>query len=122
MSATAVRPASDIDGRHVLVAPERTLEQRLVALRRANDIRSDRAVLKRDLKAGRKSVTDLLAEPPEYVLTMKVFDVLLATPKYGRVKVNKTVARCQISPSKTVGGLSERQRGELVRLLWTGGR
>ena len=42
--------------------------------------------------------------------------MLLAVPKYGRVKVNKILAHCRISPSKTIGGLSDRQRSELVLL------
>jgi hypothetical protein len=46
-----------------------------------------------------------------------VFDLLLAVPKYGRVKVNKILSQCRISPSKTLGGLSERQRRELVALM-----
>jgi hypothetical protein len=45
------------------------------------------------------------------------FDMLLAVPKYGRVKANKVLQQCRISPSKTIGGLSERQRTELVGLL-----
>ena len=84
---------------------------------RANDIRTRRAQLKRDLKAGRTSIHDLLLEPPEYVETAKVFDMLLAVPKYGRVKVNKVLVNCRISPSKTIGGLSQRQRTELVGVL-----
>ena len=87
------------------------------ALQRANEIRTKRATLKRDLKAGRKSIHDLLLDPPEYLETAKVFDMLLAVPKYGRVKVNKILVQCRISPSKTIGGLSERQRTELVQLL-----
>ena len=63
--------------------------QRMEALQRANDIRSRRAQLKRDLKAGRQPIHELLLEPPEYLETAKVFDLLLAVPKYGRVKVNK---------------------------------
>jgi len=98
-------------------APERSLAQRMEALERANAIRMKRAQLKRDLKAGRKSIHDLLLDPPEYVETAKVFDLLLAVPKYGRVKVNKILHTCRISPSKTIGGLSPRQRGELVELL-----
>ncbi len=43
--------------------------------------------------------------------------MLLAVPKYGRVKVNKILNVCRISPSKTIGGLSQRQRAELVALL-----
>jgi hypothetical protein len=38
-------------------------------------------------------------------------------PKYGRVKVNKLLIQCRISPSKTLGGLSPRQRHELVANL-----
>jgi hypothetical protein len=100
-----------------VAAPERSLVQRMEALQRANDIRSRRAQLKRDLKAGRTPIHELLLDPPDYVQTAKVFDLLLAVPKYGRVKVNKILGQCRISPSKTLGGLSERQRGELVALL-----
>ena len=87
------------------------------ALQRANDIRTRRAQLKHDLKGGRHSIHDLLLDPPEYVETAKVFDMLLAVPKYGRVKVNKVLQQCRISPSKTIGGLSQRQRTELVSML-----
>ncbi len=100
-----------------LAAPERSLVQRMEALARANDIRTRRAQLKRDLKAGRQPIHELLLRPPDYLLTAKVFDLLLAVPKYGRVKVNKILSHCRISPSKTLGGLSERQRGELVTLM-----
>ena len=98
-------------------APERFLTQRMDALRRANEIRTRRADLKRELKAGRQQIHGLLLDPPEYLQTAKVFDLLLAVPKYGRVKVNRILTQCRISPSKTIGGLSERQRGELVSYL-----
>ena len=91
--------------------------QRMEALQRANDIRTRRAQLKRDLKGGRVSIHQLLLEPPTYVETAKVFDMMLAVPKYGRVKVNKVLTTCRISPSKTICGLSERQRNELVQSL-----
>ena len=99
------------------MAPERSLNQRMDALARANEIRIRRAQLKRDLKSGRLSIHALLLSPPEYVETAKVFDMLLAVPKYGRVKVNKILVNCRIAPSKTIGGLSERQRNELISLL-----
>jgi hypothetical protein len=87
------------------------------ALARANEVRTRRAQLKRDLKAGRKSIEVLLLDPPEYIETAKVFDILLTIPKYGRVKVSKVLTHCRIAPSKTIGGLSERQRRELISLL-----
>jgi hypothetical protein len=97
--------------------PERSHDQRMRALERANDIRSRRAQLKRDLKAGKTKVEALLLDPPEWVETAKVFDKILAVPKYGRVKANKILTQCRISPSKTIGGLSQRQRAELVQML-----
>ena len=94
-----------------------TYEQADIPAPGPNQIRIKRAQLKRDLKSGRRSIHALLLEPPEWVETAKVFDMLLAVPKYGRVKVNKVLVQCRISPSKTIGGLSERQRTELVSLL-----
>lgn len=98
-------------------APERSYAQRRVALDRANEIRAFRACLKRDVKAGRRSVHVLLLRPPEMIETMKVWDLLLAMPKYGRVKVDKVLRKVKVSTSKTVGGLSARQRSELVGYL-----
>src|SRR5919112_2754606 len=106
-------PATNSPTKHS-AAPERSLTQRMDALKRANEIRTRRARLKRDLKGGRVQIHGLLLDPPEYLLTAKVFDLLLAVPKYGRVKVNRILTHCRISPSKTIGGLSERQRNELV--------
>ena len=97
--------------------PERTSAQRMKALNKANEIRTARAQLKRDLKAGKVKIEKLLLSPPEYVMSAKAFDKILAVPKYGRVKANKILSQCRISPSKTIGGLSERQRAELVHML-----
>ena len=102
---------------HAGLAPERSLTQRMDALKRANEIRTRRARLKRDLKAGRMKIHGLLLDPPDYLQTAKAFDLLLAVPKYGRVKANRILTHCRISPSKTIGGLSERQRNELVSYL-----
>ena len=84
---------------------------------RANDVRVQRAQLKKDLKAATCSIETILRDPPEYVETAKVFDMLMAVPKFGRVKAARCLNQCRISQSKTVGGLSERQRAELVGLF-----
>ena len=98
-------------------APLRSLDQRMEALKRANDIRVRRAQLKKDLKEARVHIEEILLDPPEYVSTAKVFDMLMAVPKLGRVKAARLLNQCRISQSKTVGGLSERQRAELVNLF-----
>ena len=97
--------------------PERTQNQRMEALRRANDIRSERARLKEGLRTGEMAIVDILADPPACVHTAKVMDLLLAVPKYGRVKANKVLERCRISPARTVNGLTPRQRKELLEMM-----
>ncbi len=80
-------------------------------------MRTQRAQLKRDLKEGRCAFGALLSDPPTCALTAKVADLLLVLPKHGPVKVNKLLARSAIAPSKTIGGLSRRQRDALASLL-----
>lgn len=99
----------------VLTVPERTVTQRLQALERANEIRCYRAQLKRDLAAGRRRLVDVLDDP--MCDSMRVFEVLLAIPKVGRVKANKVFARARMSPSKTCAGMTARQRRELLMVL-----
>lgn len=94
--------------------PPRSIQQRRDALERANDVRLKRAKLKRDLRAGRIRASYIIANPPEWLETMKVMDLLMAVPRIGRVKVSKALKVVQISHAKTVGGLSHRQRQELV--------
>jgi len=98
-------------------APRRSLDQRMDALQRANDIRVKRARLKKDLKLGRAHIEDILRDPPDYVATAKVLDMLMAVPKFGQVKAKRYLNQCRIAESKTIGGLSERQRAELVGLF-----
>jgi hypothetical protein len=98
-------------------APARSRDQRMEALKRANDIRVKRAQLKKDLKLGRAKIEKILTNPPEYVATAKVFDMLMAVPKFGRVKAARFLNQARISQSKTVGGLSDRQRTELIGLF-----
>lgn len=97
--------------------PERTLVQRMSALDRANAVRSKRKDLKAALKAKDKRPQMLLLDPPEYALTMRVRDMLLHVPKLGHVKVDRMLRVCRISPSKTLGGISTRQRDELIEQL-----
>ena len=98
-------------------APLRSLDQRMEALKRANDVRVRRAKLKKDLKDGRIQIQAILERAAGVRRTAKVIDILMAVPKFGRVKAARFLNTCRISQSKTVGGLSERQRTELIELF-----
>jgi hypothetical protein len=95
----------------------RSPEQRLRALAKANEVRVARAQLKRELAAGRVELARLVAEPPACVQTAKLRELLLAVPRIGPVGADRVLARCRIAHAKTIAGLSERQRAELVELL-----
>jgi hypothetical protein len=92
-------------------------EQRRHALQQANQVRSERARLKKDLAMGTVGLVEILARPPACARTARVGDLLLALPKIGSVKAGRILARCRISDSKTVAGLTERQRAELTDLF-----
>ena len=44
-------------------------------------------------------------------------DLLLVLPQIGSVKAGRILARCGIAHQKTLAGLSDRQRAELLNLF-----
>jgi hypothetical protein len=97
--------------------PGRSLAQRREALARANRVRSERAHLKAALKRGDASLGSLLRDPPASLASAKIEVVLRALPGYGPAKAARLLERCQVSPRKTVGGLTQRQREALIAML-----
>lgn len=126
---TASTPAAaiariDDRGRGQHGPPDRSTAQRMTALAQANRIRTYRKDLKAELKRGhddagrRVRVYDVLAQRHHPMLdTMKVYDLLKATPKVSRVKATTILNRARVSPSKTLGGLTDRQVRELTLVL-----
>ncbi|MGZ4337137.1 MAG: integration host factor, actinobacterial type [Gaiellaceae bacterium] len=104
-------------GKATAGVPGRSTEQRLRALQQANQVRSERARLKRELAAGEIGLVQILAQPPACLRTARVRDLLVALPKIGSVKAGRILARCGIAPSKTLAGLTDRQRAELTNLF-----
>lgn len=102
MSVTAMQP------------PQRSALQREQALQWANEVRSHRRGLKASVKHDPDVAVQTLLEPTPATESMKVYDVLIAMPKVGRVKVHKMLAAAKVPPSKTLGGLTDRQRRELI--------
>jgi hypothetical protein len=95
----------------------RSLERRKIALRQANYVRSRRAKLKQELRAGTVRLEQILATRAGYLASAAVFDMLVAVPKIGPVKASRLLTVARINPTKTVGELTERQRTHLIELL-----
>ncbi len=109
------RPVAE--GRAGAGVPGRSREQRLRALEQANEVRTARARLKKQLASGEIELVQILADPPACVRTARMRDLLLEVPKIGSVRAGRILAQCGIAHSKTLGGLTDRQRGELINLF-----
>jgi hypothetical protein len=68
------------------------------------------AKLKQDLREGTVRLEQILATGADYLTTAEVFDLLVTVPKIGPVTADHLLTIARISPSKTVGTLSGRQR------------
>lgn len=94
--------------------------QHMVALTRANRIRVARADLKRKIGSGERSVAGVIFQSPEEADTMTVFDLLLAQHRWGEHRAQEFLAAARVPESKTVGGLTDRQRRKIVDQLERG--
>lgn len=91
-------------------APVRSDDQRLAALDQANRVRSARAHLKRSIRRDPEDARRVLADPRVDYRSMRLRDLLLALPRVGDVKVDRFLLHARVSPTRTLAGLSERQR------------
>lgn len=95
--------------------PPLTEEQRRQALEKAAVARRKRAELKEQLKSGRTSLRDLLERTGDEVVgKMKVSTVLESLPGVGRVRARKLMERLDISESRRMRGLGEKQKKNLL--------
>lgn len=94
-------------------------EQRLNALRKANDIRSRRAREKKVLAngGGRALAAKLLAEVPGHWASATVEQLLISVPGVGKIKCRRICNTLTISPTRALDRLTERQRGRLIEAI-----
>jgi len=96
---------------------KRETSQCMEALARANKVRLARAALKRDISAGRRSITEVIMESPWEVESMSLGELLCAQRRWGRARSRKLLSSTALSEGKRVGTLTERQRRILVAAL-----
>ena len=94
--------------------------QRLRALERANEIRLARAELKRRIAYGSVSAAEVILEPPTEASSWAIGDLLLSQRRWGNTRCRKFLMRNQISETKPVGALTDRQRRVLADQLSCG--
>src|SRR5579884_3629526 len=91
--------------------------QRLRALERANEIRLARAELKRRIAEGGISAAQVILDPPCAAESWEIGELLMSQRRWGSSRCRKFLMRNQISETKPVGALTERQRRLLADQL-----
>ena len=98
-----------------MALPTLTPEQRQQALEKAAIARKKRAELKGQLKAGNKTLKDVLSSSADDTVgKMKVSNVLESLPGVGKVRAQKLMEELDISASRRVRGLGAKQRDSLL--------
>lgn len=101
-------------------------EQRRRALIAANRVRFARAGMKHNLRmlptqeAARLRAAEIIESPPPAAVGMRVEELLLACRRMGPKYMRRYLEAARVDGSRTIGSLSERERGALCALLRLG--
>ena len=91
--------------------------QHMQALAQANRVRLARAELKRQVADGETTVADIVLDCPWEADSMTIADLLLSQHRWGRTRCRRFLGSIQMSETKTIGSMTERQRRALSALL-----
>jgi hypothetical protein len=95
--------------------PTLTDEQRKQALEKAAEARRKRAEVKAELKSGKRTLKDLLANTDDDTIgKMKVSTVLESLPGVGKVRATRIMEKLDISATRRMRGLGTKQREALL--------
>lgn len=87
------------------------------ALAAANEIRTSRHRLKRQIDAGEVTVESVLADIPRYAETMAIGELLRAQHRWGRARTRRFLVAIPIGEGRPLASLTKRQRDVLVMAL-----
>jgi hypothetical protein len=102
----------------VSLPPKLTSDQRQEALKKAIQVRRQRAELKQKLKRGELGLEEVLEKRGDKVIGgMRVSALLEALPSVGKVRSRRLIKQIGISPTRRVQGLGPHQREQLLNEL-----
>ena len=100
-----------------MAVPNLSTEERAKALQKAQEMRSQRMALRKELKAGKVSLEDVLKREDEIVTRMKVKYLLESLPNVGKITAASIMDEIGINESRRVQGLGKRQMAMLLEKL-----
>lgn len=97
--------------------------QHMVALEKANEYKSRRAQLGREIKAGELLLSDFLQDaPPEWLRKEPIGQLIRRVPGFGANRMRRFLGGLQIRELATLPDLSDARRRLLARELRKVGR
>ncbi|HHU61007.1 MAG TPA: integration host factor [Natronincola sp.] len=101
-----------------MALPHLTQEQKMDALKKAQEMRSKRAEVRSKLKSGSLTLNDILASADDEVISrMRVTYLLQSLPQVGKVTSEKIMREIGINENRRVQGLGTRQKEQLLKRL-----
>lgn len=98
--------------------PVLTPEEKLNALKKAQEMRSKRAELRNKLKKGTITLREVLEKTDDEVAArMRVTYLLQSLPQVGKVTSEKLMREIGIKENRRVQGLGKRQKEQLLKRL-----
>lgn len=98
--------------------PKLSLEEKKQALKKAQKVRSERAKIRQDLKAGRTNIREVLEKIDNDVIAkMRVAYLLESLPRIGKVRTRKIMNDIGIDETRRIQGLGVRQKQALIQRL-----
>lgn len=102
-----------------MALPKLTEQQRAAALEKAAAARRARADVKDRLKRGAISLTQVFkdADSDDILGKMRVSELLQALPRVSRARAQQVMIELEISPTRRIRGLGDRQRERVVEMF-----
>ena len=100
-----------------MAVPNLSVEQRADALAKAQEMRTKRMELRKELKAGKVTLAEVLKREDEIVTRMKVKYLLESLPNVGKITAASLMEEIGINESRRIQGLGKRQMAMLLEKL-----
>jgi hypothetical protein len=101
-----------------MALPKLSLDEKKKALKKAQEVRSQRAKIRQNLKNGKTTIREVLANiNDDIVARMRVAYLLESLPRIGKIKTRKIMSDIGIDETRRIQGLGNRQKQALIERL-----
>lgn len=101
-----------------MALPKLSLDEKKKALKKAQEVRSQRAKIRHNLKNGKTTIREVLSNINDDVIArMRVVYLLESLPRIGKIKTRKIMSDIGIDETRRIQGLGNRQKQALIERL-----